>query len=252
MGERDAGARAARWRCRADTARAAAGRPLDGAYEDLHLPGLRPARRAAAPGRRAAAGVLRPRGAQRADRPPGAQAPREERGEPRMADEAYRAVFLRVHPTGKMVLSLTTERRRQRGPIRPARRRGARRTGARRQGRPRRREPLRLRPRLQHEPVATACRRRSRARPRRSAPRRSCSRARRSRRRGRAAVGGRRVRRQRRRADDRRPRALRPRLRRAAAGRRGRARRAGRLSMTSPGQRPPRDHGPATGVARRC
>jgi len=25
-----------------------------------------------------------------------------------MADEAYRAVFLRVHPTGKMVLSLTT------------------------------------------------------------------------------------------------------------------------------------------------
>ena len=26
-----------------------------------------------------------------------------------MTDEAYRAVFLRVHPTGKMVLSLTTE-----------------------------------------------------------------------------------------------------------------------------------------------
>jgi carbon-monoxide dehydrogenase large subunit len=26
-----------------------------------------------------------------------------------MADEAYRAVYLRVHPTGKMVLSLTTE-----------------------------------------------------------------------------------------------------------------------------------------------
>ena len=26
-----------------------------------------------------------------------------------MADEAYRAVFLRLHPTGKMVLSLTTE-----------------------------------------------------------------------------------------------------------------------------------------------
>ena len=26
-----------------------------------------------------------------------------------MADEAYRAVFLRVHPTGKMVLSLTTD-----------------------------------------------------------------------------------------------------------------------------------------------
>jgi carbon-monoxide dehydrogenase large subunit len=26
-----------------------------------------------------------------------------------VAGEAYRAVFLRVHPTGKMVLSLTTE-----------------------------------------------------------------------------------------------------------------------------------------------
>ena len=26
-----------------------------------------------------------------------------------MADEAYRAVFIRVHPTGKMVLSLTTD-----------------------------------------------------------------------------------------------------------------------------------------------
>ena len=26
-----------------------------------------------------------------------------------MSDRAYRAVFLRVHPTGKMVLSLTTE-----------------------------------------------------------------------------------------------------------------------------------------------
>jgi carbon-monoxide dehydrogenase large subunit len=27
-----------------------------------------------------------------------------------VADKAYRAVFLRIHPTGKMVLSLTTER----------------------------------------------------------------------------------------------------------------------------------------------
>ena len=26
-----------------------------------------------------------------------------------MSDEAYRAIFLRIHPTGKMVLSLTTE-----------------------------------------------------------------------------------------------------------------------------------------------
>ena len=30
-------------------------------------------------------------------------------GDASVADEAYRAVFLRVHPTGKMVLSLTTE-----------------------------------------------------------------------------------------------------------------------------------------------
>src|SRR4029077_15268220 len=37
-----------------------------------------------------------------------AQDPRS-RGEPLVANEAYRAVFLRVHPTGKMVLSLTTE-----------------------------------------------------------------------------------------------------------------------------------------------
>jgi carbon-monoxide dehydrogenase large subunit len=30
-------------------------------------------------------------------------------GDPAVANQAYRAVFLRVHPTGKMVLSLTTE-----------------------------------------------------------------------------------------------------------------------------------------------
>ena len=83
--------------------------------EDLHLPRLRPPRRAAAPARRPAAGVLRPRGPQRADRAPGARSassasrPPTTRGDPAMADEAYRAVFLRVHPTGKMVLSLTTE-----------------------------------------------------------------------------------------------------------------------------------------------
>ena len=83
------------------------------ASEDLHLPRLRPARGAAAPARRPAAGVLRPRGAQRPDRAPGAPAPRARTtirtGGRSMADEAYRAVFLRVHPTGKMVLSLTTE-----------------------------------------------------------------------------------------------------------------------------------------------
>ena len=118
-----------------------------------------------------------------------------------MADEAYRAVFLRVHPTGKMVLSLTTEPDGNEGRVRAARGRGARRPGARRQGRARRREPLRHRPRLQHEPVGRHARRRSRARPARSAPRRSCSRASRSRRRARRpAVGQRRVRRRRRRA----------------------------------------------------
>ena len=44
-----------------------------------------------------------------------------------MADEAYRAVFLRVHPTGKMVLSLTTEADGNEGALRAARRRRARR-----------------------------------------------------------------------------------------------------------------------------
>ena len=177
VGERDAGGRAARWRCRAATARAEEGRRRDGACEDLHLPGLRPARRAAAPGRRPAAGVLRPRGPQRADRAPGASERRS-----RVADEAYRAVFLRVHPTGKMVLSLTTEADGNEGALRAARRRRARRAGARRQGRARRREPLRRRSRLQHQPVRRRRRRRSPARRRRSAPRRSCSRARRWRR----------------------------------------------------------------------
>ena len=44
------------------------------------------------------------------------------REEPAMADEAYRAVFLRVHPTGKMVLSLTTEADGNEGALRAARR----------------------------------------------------------------------------------------------------------------------------------
>ena len=42
-------------------------------------------------------------------RRPEASRPDQERGGLSVADEAYRAVFLRVHPTGKMVLSLTTE-----------------------------------------------------------------------------------------------------------------------------------------------
>ena len=52
-----------------------------------------------------------------------------------MADEAYRAVFLRVHPTGKMVLSLTTEADGNEGRYAQlvARSSGS---GARRQGRP--------------------------------------------------------------------------------------------------------------------
>ena len=112
-----------------------------------------------------------------------------------MADEAYRAVFLRVHPTGKMVLSLTTEADGNEGRLRAARRRRARRAGARRQGRARRREPLRHRPRLQHEPVGRHAGGDRQARPARSSPRRSCSRASTSTPRRQPAVGQRRVRR---------------------------------------------------------
>ena len=94
-----------------------------------------------------------------------------------MANEAYRAVFLRVHPTGKMVLSLTIESDGKEGEyaqqvadelgvpaldvkVVPA---DENRFG--------------IRPRLQHEPVGRDARRRSAARRARSAPRRSCSRA---------------------------------------------------------------------------
>ena len=105
----------------------------------------------------------------------------ERGGDPAVANEAYRAVFLRVHPTGKMVLSLTTRVRRQGGAVRPDRRRRARRAGARRQGR---RRPT---PTASASATATTRarppgrRRRSSAPPARSATRRSCSRARRSR-----------------------------------------------------------------------
>ena len=70
-----------------------------------------------------------------------------------MADEAYRAVFLRVHPTGKMVLSLTTESDGKEAQYAQlvADELGVPR--ARRQGRPRRHRPVRRRSRLQHEPV---------------------------------------------------------------------------------------------------
>ena len=70
-----------------------------------------------------------------------------------MADEAYRAVFLRVHPTGKMVLSLTTESDGKEAEYAAARGRRAGRSGARRQGRPGGHRPVRRRSRLQHEPV---------------------------------------------------------------------------------------------------
>ena len=85
--------------------------------QDLHLPGLRAARRAAASAGRAAARFcdLEEHNALTAhqERQRLASANDNERGGPVVANEAYRAVFLRVHPTGKMVLSLTTDVRRQ-------------------------------------------------------------------------------------------------------------------------------------------
>ena len=90
-------------------------------------------------------------------------------------------MFLRIHPTGKMVLSLTTEADGNEGDYAQlvASELGV--PGARRQGRPGRREPLRRRARVQHRARPTASRRRSPPRPSGSAPRRSCWRARRSR-----------------------------------------------------------------------
>src|SRR6476620_7294311 len=75
---------------------------------------MRAPRRARPSAGRPATGVLRPGRAQRIDGPSGAPAPRvpgepRARGEAVVANEAYRAVFLRVHPTGKMVLSLTSD-----------------------------------------------------------------------------------------------------------------------------------------------
>ena len=70
-----------------------------------------------------------------------------------VADKAYRAVFLRVHPTGKMVLSLTTESdgREAEYAALVAAELGV--PAARRQGRPRGHRPVRRRARVQHEPV---------------------------------------------------------------------------------------------------
>ena len=70
-----------------------------------------------------------------------------------VADEAYRAVFLRVHPTGEDGAQPHDPRRRQRARLRAARGRRARRARAgREEGRARGREPLRLRARVQRAP----------------------------------------------------------------------------------------------------
>ena len=231
------------------------GRMTEAEEQDVHLPGLRATRGPAAPAGRAAARVLRPGGAQRADRPPGAAAPRERvraharprrsddrrlerpRGDAAMADEAYRAVFLRVHPTGKMVLSLTTEPDGNEGRYAQLVARRARGPGARRQGRSRGHRPVRRRPRLQHEPERRrrgGDRQRGGQDPRQGAAARG---RRRWTRRRTASTGttergsprtGATPRRSRRRGD----RALRARLGRPAAGGRGRARRADRLHAT--------------------
>ena len=76
-----------------------------------------------------------------------------------MANEAYRAVFLRVHPTGKMVLSLTTEPDGNEGRYAEivAEELGVPALDVKVV--PGRRGPLRHRPRLQHEPVGRHARR---------------------------------------------------------------------------------------------
>ncbi len=87
VGQRHPRRPAARWRCPAATAPAAAAPPRDGRDDpargpDLHLPRLRAAGGAAARAGRPAVGLLRPRGPQRADRPPGARAPCQRGEEP--------------------------------------------------------------------------------------------------------------------------------------------------------------------------
>ena len=99
--------------CRVATDRAGGRRhPAGGPMEETETQGktgIDPAARpggATASARRATAELLRTGGAQRADRPPGAKS--LERGVISWLTR-HRAVFLRVHGTGKMVLSLTTE-----------------------------------------------------------------------------------------------------------------------------------------------
>ena len=91
-----------------------------------------------------------------------------------MANEAYRAVFLRVHPTGKMVLSLTTEADGHEGDYAQlvADELGVPALDVKVV--PADDGPLRRRPRLQHGPVGRAPRPRSPAPPARSSTRRGC------------------------------------------------------------------------------
>ena len=109
---------AARWRCPAGTARAGAIRLLDGEAMTTAKTCIYPGcERPAVPphplgGPQPAFCDLEDHNAltahQERERLASADH-RDERGGRVVADEAYRAVFLRVHPTGKMVLSLTTE-----------------------------------------------------------------------------------------------------------------------------------------------
>ena len=153
----------------------------------------------------------------------------ERRGGPVVADEAYRAVFLRVHPTGKMVLQPDHRRRRQGARVRAARRPAS---SACRRSTSRSSPPT---PTASAWATATT-RARPAARPRRSRARRAKIRDKARLLAGMAldaapdslewANGAWTPARRPSGQDDRGRRALRARHRRAAAGRRGRARRA--------------------------
>ena len=129
--------------------------------DDLHLPGLRPPRGAPAPARRPAAQLLRPRGPQRADGPPGARSPA------RGGEQAWL-----TRPIARCSCA-STRRARWCSASRPRptatsaqlrldRRRGARRAAARREGR--------ARPTRTGSAPATASTRRRPAAPRRRSP----------------------------------------------------------------------------------
>ena len=179
-----------------------------------------------------------------------------------MADEAYRAVFLRVHPTGKMVLSLTTEPDGNEGRYAQL--------VAEELGVPALDVKVVPADETASAPATASTRARPTARPARSSSATGKIRAKAQllagvaleRRARHAAVGQRRVRRRGGRgagADDRRHRAVRPRLRRAAA-RASRAASTRRPSTRTDGWRSPRHYTSApttatltvrTGKARR-